>query len=190
MALQTYSKGTLLMSGIVLAELMNFTVDHKSGNNPIHTVEKGFAGISPGSASVEIKFESAVPKVGVDFDYLDAQKNQTILDIVYFARGKKCKTKGFIMETTEQYGADKPASFGGTLMCGPVEESTLLWPLRGGSHPRRWQRFWRAGGRLSWRSISLDTTTKATRSRVYIFDCSRLPKSRSRWLRLAQTASG
>lgn len=125
MTLQVYSKGTLLVNGIVIAELLNFTVDHKSGNNAIHTVEKGFAGISPGSAGVEIKCESAVPRIGVDYDYADAQKNHALLDIVYFARSKKCKTKGFIMDFSETYGADKAASLSFTLMCAPVEESTV-----------------------------------------------------------------
>lgn len=125
MALQTYSKGSLLLNGTLVAEMMTFSVDHKNGAQPIHTIEKGFAGMSPGSGSTEVKCESAVPRTGVNYDYTDALNTLAVLDIVIFCRGKKLKMKGFITDVSESYGVDKPAGLSFTIMGTPTEESTL-----------------------------------------------------------------
>jgi hypothetical protein len=122
---QIYSKGSLLVSGILIAEMMSFSVDHKNGANPINTIEKGFAGMSPGSSTTEVKCETAVPRVGVDFDYTDALNNLTLLDIVIFCRGKKLKMKGFITDVSENYGEGKAAGLSFTIMGNKTEESTL-----------------------------------------------------------------
>lgn len=125
MALQDYTKATILLNGVVLIEATSISVDHKLGNQPINTIEKGFAGVSPGSSSVEIKIQSAVPRVGTDVDFTGIAQARTLCDVVLFARAKKGKTKGYIMDVSESYGADKPAEISCTLMCSPIEESTL-----------------------------------------------------------------
>jgi hypothetical protein len=125
MALQDYTKATILVNGVVLIEATSISVDHKLGNQPINTIEKGFAGISPGSSSIEVKIQSAVPRVGTDIDFTGLARARTLLDVVLFARAKKVKTKGYIMDVSESYGADKAAEISCTLMCAPPDESTL-----------------------------------------------------------------
>ena len=125
MALQDYTKATILVNGVVLIEATSISVDHKLGTQPINTIEKGFAGISPGSSSIEVKIQSAVPRVGTDIDFTGLARARTLLDVVLFARAKKVKTKGYIMDVSESYGADKAAEISCTLMCAPPDESTL-----------------------------------------------------------------
>lgn len=125
MSQQIYSKADLFADGVLIAEATGITINHRPSLNAVNTINKGFAGVSPGTKSAEIQLESAVPRVGVDYDYTDAMNTNKLIEVVVFARGKKLKTKGFISDMSERYGVDQAASLSITLMCGPIAESTL-----------------------------------------------------------------
>lgn len=125
MALQDYTKADIFLNGVLIAEATGITVNHRPGKNPVNTMNKGFAGFSPGSASMEVQIESAVPRVGTDMDFVALAYGNTTVDIVFFGRSKKMKSKGQVTDASERYGTDQPASFSLTLVCSPPEESSL-----------------------------------------------------------------
>lgn len=125
MALQLYDKPSFFVKGGLLSEAESLSMDHKSNATPINTMQKGFAGVSPGAAMVEAKVSSAVPRVGFEFDAIKASQNLDIIEVVMFRAGKKVKTKGFITDVGEVYGTGTAAKVDFTMMCEPVSESTL-----------------------------------------------------------------
>jgi hypothetical protein len=135
MAFQAYEKGAIFAAGVMLAEALNFSLEHDSGLQPVHTMQKGFAGMSPGSPMTKGSVSSAVPRAGVDLAYLDKMTAGNPIDFVCYARGKKIKFKGYITNLKESYGADKSAELSFDFAGAPAEESTLLATLsvHGGS---------------------------------------------------------
>lgn len=125
MALQQYEKGTLFLDGTLLVEVMNFSLDHDAANQPIFTMYKGFAGVSPGSPVTKGSVSGGIPRVGVDFDYLSKLKAVAVVEFVVFAHSKTKKFKGYIMSIKEQYGADRAAEISFDFIGVPVEETDL-----------------------------------------------------------------
>jgi hypothetical protein len=124
-SLNTYEKGALFCNGALLVEVLNFSVDIDAQLNPIHTMQKGFAGVSPGSEMTKIEVNSAVPRSGLEFDVLSKLQGVEVVEMVFFAHAKKAKVKGYISNLKQNYGADKSAELSFSFLGGPVEESTL-----------------------------------------------------------------
>ena len=125
MSLAIYSGAAFFVKGVMIAETTTVTVDHQSGNQDIITMGRGFAGVSPGAQRASVKFSNAVPRAGNDIDYIKSLQKVELLDVVLFARGKKLKSKGFLMSLSETYSAEKASEFSGEITCGPFEESGL-----------------------------------------------------------------
>ena len=54
--------------------------------------------------------KSAIPRAGIEFDYLDKLTNTSEVEVVYFRAGKKVKCKGFVMSVKESFSMSGPAS--------------------------------------------------------------------------------
>lgn len=125
MALIKYTKFSMFLGGALLAEAQSVDVEHMPGTQEVNTIEKGLSGFSPGSGKCTIKVESAMPRAGIEFDYVDAAYKATILDVVIYRSGKKMKTKGVIMSANEGGGADKPSAASFNMVCSIPEFSAL-----------------------------------------------------------------
>lgn len=125
MALQIYEKGVVLLNGQILMECQNISVDHSAALNPIHTQIKGFAGVSPGSPMMKASIESAIPRAGMEFDYLTTLQGVQVVTLVLFRGSKKVKSNGFLDNMKESYGADRGASCSVDFIGEPADQSTL-----------------------------------------------------------------
>ena len=125
MANQLYEQAAIFVSKVPLAEAQDVKLSHLTNAQKIHTMTKGFAGISPGSLESEITIKSAIPRAGIEFDYIGKLQNNVEVDCVLFRAGKKVKMKGFIVEASEAYSVDSPSAFDCTIWAAPVDESTL-----------------------------------------------------------------
>jgi hypothetical protein len=124
-SLQVYERGAIFADQQLMIEVQNFEVDSDAKNNPIDTMQKGFAGISPGSEHTKINVTSAIPRAGYDYDALKKMQGRDIVEFVVFAAGGKESSKGFIMNVKKSFGADKAAAVSFEFMGGPLETSTL-----------------------------------------------------------------
>jgi len=125
MALQQYEKGAIFLKGALLVEATNFHLEHDAALQPIHTMQKGFAGVSPGSPMTKGSVSSGIPRVGVELDYLQSLQDVEVIEFVVFAHSKKKKFKGYLTNIKEQYGADRAAEISFDFIGVPVEQSTL-----------------------------------------------------------------
>lgn len=125
MALQQYEKGALFLEGSLLVDVINFSLDHDAALQPIHTMQKGFAGVSPGSPMTKGSVSGGIPRAGLELDYLSKLQGVSVVEFVVFAHSKKKKFKGYITNIKEQYGADRAAEYSFDFIGVPVEESTL-----------------------------------------------------------------
>lgn len=125
MALQTYDRGAIFAAGVMLAECTGFSVSHDSGNSPNLTMQKGFAGMTPGAQQTSISIESAAPRAGYDIDYLDKLANTEVVEVVYYGHGKKHVVNGYITKVDEKYGVGQASSASIEFMGGPVATSTF-----------------------------------------------------------------
>jgi hypothetical protein len=124
-SLQIYERGALFADNQLLAECMNITVNLDAKLNPINTMQKGFAGVSPGSEESTIDVASALPRAGIEYDAIAAMQGVDIVEMVIFAGAKKFKFSGFITKTTLSLGADRAAEFSFSFIGAPVKTSDL-----------------------------------------------------------------
>lgn len=122
---QIYSKGSIFIKSVLIAEAQEIEVDYDNGASDVDTIEKGLAGASPGPLKSTIRLVSAVPAAGLDLDYVQSLVDLEIVDVVVFARGKKLKWEGTFRQAKESYGVSGPSKFDATLRCGPPDISVL-----------------------------------------------------------------
>ncbi len=125
MATQTYTEMFAFADGKLLAEAVTITLDHKNNAQPVHTIAKGFAGMSPGANETSIKVSNVHPRVGVEFNAVESLQSLGLVDWVFVRGAKKVKCKGYITDVSESAGVNKESTYDFTVMAGPVEESTL-----------------------------------------------------------------
>lgn len=124
-SLQIYERGALFANGALLMECQGITVNHDPKLNAINTMQRGFAGVSPGSEEATIDVTEALPRSGVDYDAISAMQGVEIVEMVLFAGAKKLKYKGFITKVGMTLGADRAAEYSFSMMAAPVEQSDL-----------------------------------------------------------------
>lgn len=118
----------MFVRGALLAEAVTVTIDHKNNAQVVHTIEGGYSGMSPGSNETSVKVSNVHPRIGVEFNAVEAMQTLELIEFVFVRGSKKLKTKGFLTDVSEGGGVNKEATYDFTAMCSAVEESTLLWP--------------------------------------------------------------
>ena len=124
-SLQTYEKGALFADGQLLAEVINFSVSIDSKAQEINTMQKGFAGMSPGSEMTQIEVTSAIPRAGVEYESLAKLQGLKVVEMVLFAGAKKSSTKGYITNVQMQFGADRASEVSFTFKGSPIEQTSF-----------------------------------------------------------------
>jgi hypothetical protein len=124
-SLQIYERGAVFFGNQLLVECQSVSVNIDPKLNEINTMQKGFAGVSPGSEMVSIDVTEALPRAGIDYDAISALQGVEVVDFVLFAGDKKFKTKGFINNVKMNFGADRAAEFSFTFIGAPIEATDL-----------------------------------------------------------------
>lgn len=122
---QKYAKGDIFLGTTHLAEVIKVSVKHMSGNQKVNTMSKGRAGVSPGVLEASVTFESAIPVVGREYDYLKTLQSGEQVEVVLYRAGKKISAFGFFDELDESFDVSSPSSDSVTISCGPFEESVF-----------------------------------------------------------------
>lgn len=78
--LARYESGGLhTLDGLMLAELTKVTIRDKGNLYPVYTTAQGLAGTADGPLEVEVMYESAMPKAGAEFDYINALRTRKVM---------------------------------------------------------------------------------------------------------------
>jgi hypothetical protein len=102
-----------------LAEAVSVNVNHNANNNPVVTMKKGLAGRSRGAYQVEVQVENAVPRAGLEAEWVEKCRENEDVVITHILAGKTYTYEGWIDTVSTQQGTDTPASLSFTAMCGP-----------------------------------------------------------------------
>lgn len=115
--LTLYSLAYVLVDGAILTEHASVSVNRATNSQVVNTVAKGYAGESPGAASVEIQVSSAVPSADFEMNpgkYMKALKE---VEIGVLVAGKQLTARGFIISDSFKHSVNN--------------ESTLEFTFRG-----------------------------------------------------------
>lgn len=120
MALQIYTLVSCYIDGSGLLEEGSITIDVSSNAQPVNTVGKGFAGMSPGAATVAVSIDSAIPAAGFEFNPGDYTRTLKIVEFTAFAAGKTMTTKGFLTDYSLTHAVNSESKLSMKLMCEPA----------------------------------------------------------------------
>jgi hypothetical protein len=115
--LQLYTKVACYIDGLQLTEESSVTIKPSSGAKEVNTVQKGFAGFSPGSAKIEIEVKNAIPAAGFEYDPTADIQNLTTKEFAFYAAGKTMVTKGVILTANFGHAVDNESTLEFTATC-------------------------------------------------------------------------
>jgi hypothetical protein len=105
--LQQYSRIAVYYNSKLLSEESDVTIKRTSGSQPVHTVQKGLAGFSPGSPMCEVTVKSRIPAAGFEISSIGKDmQSVAVVELTFFAAGKTLTTKGAIMDDSTQHAVD------------------------------------------------------------------------------------
>jgi hypothetical protein len=104
--LQIYTQALVLVDGTILAEEATVSLRRMTRSQEVFTVNKGYAGESPGAATLEIDVTSAVPAADFELDPGKFMKLLKSCEITIVAAGKQLTTKGFIIEDSFKHSVN------------------------------------------------------------------------------------
>lgn len=109
---QLYALLYCTVDGQLLTEEASITVNRSTGSQPVHTVPKGYAGESPGSAMTEVDVTNAVPAAGFEIDAGPRIQGLIQAEIgVLGPGGTTLKAKGFIISDTLRHSVNNEANY-------------------------------------------------------------------------------
>lgn len=104
--LSLYSLAYVLVDGAILTEEASVTVNRATNSQAVNTVAKGYAGESPGAASVEIQVSSAVPSADFELDPGRFMKALKDVEIGILVAGKQLTARGFIISDSFKHSVN------------------------------------------------------------------------------------
>lgn len=110
--LQLYTLAFEFADGTLLAEEHSISVDRMTNSQAIATVAKGYAGESPGAATMDVTVENAVPSGGFEFD--SGKKMAGLIPTNLYTLGpggKQLKGQCFIISDSFRHGVNQPANY-------------------------------------------------------------------------------
>lgn len=120
MALDQYEgPGEVQFNQSTLAEAQSISVTVNGNNNPVVTMKKGLAGRSRGAVTVDIQVENAVPKGGMEAEFIEQCVENADVTISHVWAGRTYQYDGYIDSVDTQQGTDSPASVSFTVVAGP-----------------------------------------------------------------------
>lgn len=120
MALDKYEgPAEVQFANSTLAEATSISLTLNGNNNPVTTMKKGFTGRSRGAMTVEIQVENAVPKGGLEAEFIEMCVENADVTITHLYAGRQYIYDGYIDSIDAQQGVDAPASISFTVMAAP-----------------------------------------------------------------------
>lgn len=120
--LQDYeSGGEIQFNNSTLAEATSVQVETSSNKKPVTTIKKGFAGGAAGAAMTRITVENAVPKAGLEAEFIALCQAGTECTVLRYLAGQRYSYNGYIESVSEQGNVDNAASLSFTMMAGPAK---------------------------------------------------------------------
>jgi hypothetical protein len=108
------------VNGRTLAEATKVTIRVMANDTEVNTLVQGFAGFSDGPGKCEISIESAVPKKGYEFDFVEAVRSKATVTIVSKSAGRRHRSEGRIKDAEWSNQTDAPtllsANFTGKML--------------------------------------------------------------------------
>ena len=114
--LQNYSKATVTWNSLLLTEESSVSIRRLSGAQQVKTVAKGFAGLSPGAAMMEIQISNAVPSADFELNPGPAIQQLEVGEMSVFAAGRTLTTKGFITDDNFTHAVETPSKLDFTVV--------------------------------------------------------------------------
>lgn len=109
---QLYTLIFFVANGTLLAEEQQVDMRRTANAQRILTVAKGFAGLSPGAALLEIDVTNAIPSGGFELDMGEYIASLGTIDVqVLGPGGKSTKGKAFVEHDTIRHGVNQEASY-------------------------------------------------------------------------------
>jgi len=96
--------------GSLLTEETSVSVSRETGNAPMITVARGFAGVTPGAPMLKVHVENAVPQAGIEFDPGAYMIPPTPVEMTFYMGNKALTAKGYIMNDEVQHKANGESS--------------------------------------------------------------------------------
>lgn len=111
MALEQYEgPGTLIFDGDIQAEAQTVRLAYNSNARPVTTMRKGLAGRSVGPGQTDISITSALPRAGMEGDFLSKCVANAFVRVVVVVAGKRYQVEGWIQDVSVDQSQDNPAS--------------------------------------------------------------------------------
>ena len=107
--LQIYSLCTVMVDGVTLFEEATVSVRRMTGNIDQDTVQKDFAGISPGARKMEVRVESAVPAADFELNPGKYMNTNKVMELTLFCAGRTLTSKGFVKDDEATHGVNQAA---------------------------------------------------------------------------------
>jgi hypothetical protein len=119
MALQEYALCLVRINGLLLTEETEVAITRNSESQPIKTVAKRLAGVSPGAGEMTVEITSAVPALQFELNWGSFFVNlQPVVEVqLEKPGGESLTTTGFIMSDNFRHGVNSPAHVAAHLIC-------------------------------------------------------------------------
>lgn len=120
MALDNYEgAGQIQINGRTLAEADTVRMRNISNNNRVYTMRKGLAGHSKGPNETEFAVTNAVPKAGLEDDFVEKVLSGEYFDITFVSAGKRYIVQCWCEDSEFALGSRDAAEFSFNCVGGP-----------------------------------------------------------------------
>lgn len=113
--------GEIYVNARLLAEASKLTVTVTSNDQKVMTMKKGLAGFSDGPTESSITVESAIPRKGYEYDFVNAVNKKLAVRIVVKSGGKRHSFNGRFSQAEWSNSVDAPSLITGQFMGGAPE---------------------------------------------------------------------
>ncbi|MEQ8721040.1 MAG: hypothetical protein RID81_07170 [Sandaracinaceae bacterium] len=111
--------GEVYFDGRLMGEANRVRFRLQSNNNPVHNFRKGLAGRSKGPRQSELTVEQAIPKAGMQADFVGKCKDDENVRIVVVVGRKRYTFDGWIDDCEVSQGVQEDAGFSFNVTAGP-----------------------------------------------------------------------
>lgn len=109
MSTQLYTLAEVYVNGRKLLEEASVKVTRDPKAQPVNTVARGFAGMSPGAKELMITVESAVPAADFELNPGPFIKTMEPIKLTIFAAGRTLESNGFITKDDFSHAVNSEA---------------------------------------------------------------------------------
>lgn len=111
--------GEIQLDNRTLAESTSISVSGTGNNNPVRTMKKGLAGRSRGPVEFNITIENAIPKAGLEQEFIRKVVENADVVISHIVADKTYLYDGWVDTVDVSQSTDSPATISFTVMAGP-----------------------------------------------------------------------